>query len=256
MSDQGASGRPWIGIPTGYDAELGRYVQDRRYLDAVAQTGGCPVLIPVPGSAGQVACLAGRLDGILLPGSPSDISPARYGEEPGPALGRMFPERDETDFALLDVAESRALPVLGICHGMQTLNVWRGGSLVQDIPSEVNGNIRHQNPGRPSHRPVHRIRIRSGCVLEGIFGSEFDVNSFHHQAVREPGRGLEIVAHAADGVVEAIEGPRGRFFIGVQWHPEASFERSAQTRALFRSFIQAAAEASGRRPGPASDGID
>jgi len=232
--------RPWIGIPTGYDVEAGRYVQDRRYLDAIDRAGGVAVLIPVPAGREQVRDLAEAVDGILLPGSPTDVDPARYGEPPHKKLGRLFPERDETDFLLLEVAEGRSLPVLGICHGMQTLNVWRGGSLVQDIPSEIPGHVRHQNPGRPKNSLSHGIHIHADSLLAGIFGDALEVNSYHHQAIRETGRDLRVVAVAPDGVVEAVEDVGRLFVVGVQWHPEVGWETSPAARTLFRAFVRAA----------------
>ena len=234
------SGKPWIGIPTGYDQETGRYVQDRRYLDAVDQAGGRALLIPVPAGRQLILDLAAVVEAVLLPGSPTDIDPKRYGEAPHPKLGRMFAERDETDFLLLEVAERRMLPVLGICHGMQTLNVWRGGSLIQDIPSEIACDIAHQNPGRPGDAPAHGIRVEPDSLLAGIFGTTGEVNSFHHQAIRQTGRDLRVVAIAPDGVVEGVEEISGRFVVGVQWHPEACLETSGAARGLFESFVRAA----------------
>jgi putative glutamine amidotransferase len=247
------SARPRIGIPTGYDPDTRRYLLDRRYVDVIGRAGGLGVIIPVPSGPETIDLYREWIDGVLLPGSPSDVDPARYGEPPHEKLGPLFPERDQADFSLLGTAEERSLPVLGICHGMQTLNVWRGGSLVQDIPSEIPLSASHQNPGQPRDVPAHPVRIEPGSRLARIIGEESDVNSFHHQAVRRVGRGLRIVARAPDGVAEAIEDPGQVFVIGVQWHPEAGWESSAASRALFLAFVAAAA-AGGTRS--RSDGID
>lgn len=233
--------RPWIGMPTGFDAESGRYVQDRRYVEAVHDAGGRVLLIPVPLPRDHVLELGAELDGLLLPGSPTDIDPARYGQAPDPRLGRLFPERDETDFLLLGLAEGSDLPVLGICHGMQTLNVWRGGSLCQHLDPEGEGGVRHQNAGRPRDMEAHEVELRTGSLLRDLAGSRLRVNSFHHQAVDRPGRGLVVVGRATDGVAEAVEDPGRRFLVGVQWHPEASRESSPASRRLFEAFVQAAA---------------
>jgi putative glutamine amidotransferase len=236
----GKLGKPQIGIPTGYEESTGRYLLDRRYVGAVERSGGVPILIPVPAASDSVSDLARQLDGLLLPGSPTDIDPSRYGEAPHPRLGRPFRERDEADFLLLELASERGLPVLGICHGMQTLNVWRGGSLIQDIPSEIGDGLPHQNPGRPRDAPAHGIRIQAGSRLGDIYPDGVEVTSFHHQSVRRPGTGLSVVARAPDGIIEAIEGTEDSFVIGVQWHPEAEWERSEPARKLFASLIRAA----------------
>lgn len=215
-------------------------MQDRRYLEAVDRVGGVPVLIPVPASSDTVIRLAGEADGFLLPGSPTDIDPSRYGESRHEKLGSLFPERDETDFLLIEIAEKRRLPVFGICHGMQTLNVWRGGSLIQDIASEVSGSVRHHDPERPKESPAHSVRVDSDSRLAGMLGEDCEVNSSHHQAVRRAGRGLRAVALAPDGVVEAIEDTGSVFVVGVQWHPEAGWDETGPAQALFGSFIRAA----------------
>jgi putative glutamine amidotransferase len=227
-------------VPTGFDSELERYGLDRRYVDAVHEAGGRVLLIPVPLHADRVLELAAGIDGLLLPGSPTDVDPARYGEKPHPRLGRLFPERDETDFLLLEQAEGRGLPVLGICHGMQTLNVWRGGSLLQHLePGDA--AIRHQNPGRPRDLDAHEVEITSPSLLAGLVGARLAVNSFHHQAVDRAGRDLVVVARASDGIAEAIEETGRPFVLGVQWHPEASRESSEASRRLFGAFVRAAA---------------
>src|SRR5206468_7593315 len=158
-----------------------------------------------------------RAQGILLPGSPTDIDPARYGAAPHPKLGRLYPEREATDFAILDLVELRNLPVLGICFGVQSINVHRGGSLVQDIPSVVSNPLVHDedDPNPPARHPV---RLTQGSLIARLTGrSEMEVNSYHHQAVQRPGKDLRVVAVSPDGVIEAVEDTAGRFIVGVQW---------------------------------------
>ena len=227
-------------MPTGYDAEKQRLSQDRYYTDAIQWAGGIPVLIPVLSEPEIVRDYAERLDGILLPGSSTDIDPHHYGGERHSLLGRMFPERDRTDAQLLDVAELRAVPVFGICYGVQSLNVFRGGSLIQDIPSEVAGALSHDRPGEPEEIKSHRVRLDESSLLGRLFGEpEALVNSYHHQSVAEPGRNLRITATAPDGVAEAIEDTRGRFVLGVQWHPETGWKTDALARSLFSAFVEA-----------------
>ena len=235
--------KPWIGIPTRYDNDSKRFTQDRYYLDALRWAGSVPVLIPVGSDQSLIEEYADKLDAVLLPGSPTDIDPIHYGCEPHPKLGRLFKERDQTDFHLLEVAEGRRLPVLGICYGVQSLNVYRGGSLVQDIPAEIPAALAHDREGEPKEIKSHSIRLRENSRLSRLHRqAEADVNSYHHQAVDVPGKNLSAVATAPDGVVEAIEDDRGPFTIGVQWHPETGWQTDSFARALFLAFVEAARE--------------
>jgi putative glutamine amidotransferase len=228
--------KPWIGIPTRYHAETKIIGQIRHYLDAVIDAGGIPLLIPTVESASIVGDYLEQADGILLPGSPTDIDPKFYGAEPHPKLGKLYPERDSTDFALLKYAEATKLPVLGICFGVQSLNVFRGGSLVQDIPSVVSCALTHDES-------THAVRLEPGSLLAGLAGREgtldIDVNSFHHQSIDRPGHNLQIAAKSPDGVIEAVEDVTGRFVVGVQWHPERGWQDSEFSRRLFSAFVQA-----------------
>jgi putative glutamine amidotransferase len=236
--------KPFIGIPTRYH-EKSEYVgQLRYYLDAVLWAGGLPLMIPLSTDAELIRAYAERIDGILLPGSPTDIDPQRFGAQPHPKLGRLYPERDITDFTLLDFSERSNKPVLGICFGVQSLNVYRGGSLVQDIPAIVTGAVAHDKDDvvdHPQDPARHLVRVSEGSLIAKLAGkTEVEVNSYHHQSVQRPGRNLKITAVAPDGVVEALEDTQGRFIVGVQWHPERGFQNDPLSQALFRSLIQAA----------------
>jgi len=228
--------KPWIGIPTRYHAATEVIGQIRHYLDAVIDAGGIPLLIPTAESPSVVGDYLEQADGILLPGSPTDIDPKFYGAEPHPKLGKLYPERDSTDFALMKHAEAANLPILGICFGVQSLNVFRGGSLVQDIPSIVTEALTHDESR-------HAVHLEGGSLLAEIAGHEgslnLDVNSFHHQSIERPGRNLRVAAKAPDGVIEAVEDVTGRFVIGVQWHPERGWQQSEFSRRLFSAFVQA-----------------
>jgi putative glutamine amidotransferase len=216
-------------------------VLPRRYTDAIAAAGGIPVLLPpVPAIEDALA----RLDGLLLSGG-GDIDPARYGAEPAPQLTSVREERDGAEFAVLDAALSLRLPVLGICRGMQVINVARGGSLHQHLPDVV---------GHEGHAPVpggfgeHQVRVAPGSRLSGILGRDADrpiaTPTHHHQAVDRLGKGLTATAWAADGTVEAFEADGGdSFLVAVQWHPEAGDDPS-----LFRALVAAARD---RAPAPA-----
>src|SRR3954469_14792100 len=177
------AGKPWIGIPTRYHPESKLIGQIRHYLDAVIDAGGIPLMIPTVESPSVVRDYFEQADGILLPGSPTDIDPKVYGAEPHPKLGKLYPDRESTDFALLKYAETTKLPILGICFGVQSLNVFRGGTLVQDIPSQVSSALPHDEA-------THIVHLEAGSLLAelashaGIGKSlEMDVNSFHHQSI-------------------------------------------------------------------------
>jgi putative glutamine amidotransferase len=236
--------KPWIGIPTRYHEKSGYLGQIRHYLDAILWAGGLPLMIPTVGDPETVRAYTERIDGVLLPGSPTDIDPVRYGAEAHARLGKLYPERETTDFTLLDFSEKNNRPLLGICFGVQSLNVYRGGSLVQDIPSVVEKPVAHDNDDaadQPVDPARHMVRISEGSLIAKLAGkTEVQVNSYHHQAVQNTGRDLRPVAFAPDGVVEAVEDVRGRFIVGVQWHPERGFQNDPLSQALFKSLIEAA----------------
>jgi len=239
--------KPWIGIPTRFqdDHTTGKI---RLYLDAVLSCGGLPVMIPTFCTPDVLAEYMNRLHGVLLPGSSSDIDPARYGQAPHARLGKMVPDRDAMDFTLLHHADQFSLPVLGICFGAQSLNVFRGGTLVQDIPSAVFSPLFHDDHGEPEKPARHAVRLSEGSVLARLAGSEVvEVNSFHHQSVGLVGANLRTVATAPDGVVEGIEEVSGRFVVGVQWHPERVFREDAFATALFTAFIEEAGKSKSNR---------
>jgi putative glutamine amidotransferase len=174
----------------------------------------------------------------LIPGSPADVDPACYGEEPHPRLGPVNPLRTHFEIQLVRLALTRELPVFGICGGAQVLNVALGGALYQDIPSQVPKAYKHSG----SPEPAHTIDIVPDTRLAAILGTpEMRVNSLHHQAVKVPGQGLVVSASARDGVIEAVEIPGRPFALGVQWHPEQLFMEDEAALRLFSAFVQAAA---------------
>jgi putative glutamine amidotransferase len=239
-SASSATSRPLIGITTRLSAEETFYLR-RYYAEAVEGAGGAPVYIPLIPDRAYLSALCERLDGLVLSGSNSDLDPVYYGEEPHQKLGAVLPDRDETDLILLEVAEQRALPVLGICFGMQSLNVARGGSLIQDLASQTPEALKHEQ-GQIVNRPSHHIRIEPRSLLAELAGSEkARVNSSHHQAINKVGRDLQVIARAPDGVIEAIIDTRSdRFALGVQWHPEVGWEKDKFSQAIFKKFIEAA----------------
>jgi putative glutamine amidotransferase len=196
---------------------------------------------------------------VVLPGSPADVDPAKYGAARRPECHEPDAARERTDYALLEHAFAECKPVLAICYGTQLLNVCLGGTLYQDIASELHSPILHSKDGLPKRAadPVHAARIEPGgeiaqlaaaCGLEKSgAGFETLVNTSHHQAIREPGRGLRVTVRAPDGVIEAVEhSPQKHWVVGVQWHPER-MAGDALAGALFRALVQATRAASTRR---------
>ena len=219
-----------------------RFYVGRDYAEAIEAAGGIPVHIALIPKADYISQIMDGLDGILLPGSNTDVDPHLYGEEPHPKLGPVIPVKDQTDLLVLEEVERRNLPLLAICFGMQVLNVYRGGTLVQDIESQTSEPLKHEQ-GVPSTRASHSITVaKEGHLagLEAVRNSEapIRVNSSHHQAVKELGRDLVATAWAKDGIIEAVEDTRtDRFAVGVQWHPELLTGHDEVSRELFRYFV-------------------
>ncbi|MEK6283005.1 MAG: gamma-glutamyl-gamma-aminobutyrate hydrolase family protein [Acidobacteriota bacterium] len=239
--DSSQTDRPRIGITMRLELETDRFYLGRHYSEAVEAAGGVPVHISLIPQRDYISATVDLLDGILLPGSDSDVNPLRYGAEPHPKLGSVVTIKDETDLLVLEEVEKRNLPLFAICFGLQVLNVFRGGTLIQDISSQVPKAIKHEQ-GLPRDRALHRIRLGDGSMLSGLAESEVAlVNSHHHQALEKVGRNLVETAWAADGLIEAVEDPRPeRFVLGVQWHPELGWKEDGLSKALFERFISAA----------------
>ncbi|MFL6467032.1 MAG: gamma-glutamyl-gamma-aminobutyrate hydrolase family protein [Pyrinomonadaceae bacterium] len=230
--------RPLIGITMRLELGTRRFYLGRDYCEAIYAAGGLPVHIPLITDSDHIKDVVSRLDGVLLPGCDSDPDPALYGEEPHPMLGHVVPEKDATDLAVIAEAENRNLPIFAICFGMQILNVARGGTLIQDIPSQVENAINHQQ-GIPRERNSHHIRIESGSLISQLVSesARVRVNSHHHQAVKVVGEGLKATSWTADGVIESIE-DASKNFVGVQWHPELSWQSDSLSSSLFEWFVK------------------
>ncbi len=232
--------RPRIGVTLDADPSRGRYELPAGYVDAVLAAGGLPILLPhAPESAAGYLAL---LDGLVVTGGAFDVPPELYGEARRETCGPTKPERTAFEKDLLEAALAARLPVLGVCGGMQLLNVVRGGTLYQDLVADA-GLAGHEQPA-PKDAPSHEARIAPGTLLAGLVGpAPLPVNSTHHQAVREPGAGVLVSARAPDGVAEAIELPDLPFALGVQWHPEACLRHDPRHAALYRGLVQAAGNA-------------
>lgn len=234
--------RPRIGITMRLEMETRRFYLGRDYSEAIEAVGGLPVHIPLIAKKDYIDALVAELDGVFLPGSDSDVDPSFFNEEPHPKLKNVVPEKDATDRLVIEAAETRGLPILGICYGMQALNVARGGSLIQDIDSQVENGLKHDQ-GKPLDRHSHSIEIDRDSILgkfEAIArnGNQVRVNSHHHQAVGKVGRDLKAVAWAKDGVVECIQDIRTeKFVLGIQWHPELAWNRDQLSQDIFMEFV-------------------
>jgi putative glutamine amidotransferase len=210
------------------------------YISALQATGAMALVVPLHERQDRVAKLLAGVQGILLPGSGNDVDPQRYGENPIPECAAPDPTRAAVDELMLQDAFSLHMPILAICQGLQTLNVWRNGSLVQDLKTSVN-----HSPGREVIQ-AHALQIVQGCRLAGMSAhgeaANVQVNSSHHQAIRVAGDNLIVSAVSPiDGVIEAVElDARDHFVVGVQWHPERSYAESAFSRAIFAAFVKAA----------------
>ncbi|MGH3086976.1 MAG: gamma-glutamyl-gamma-aminobutyrate hydrolase family protein [Rubrobacteraceae bacterium] len=223
---------------------LGEYIRaDLDYVEGVALAGGVPLVLPPVAGARHVESLVASLDGLLLTGG-SDIDPGYYGEEPQPEMiGVTIPERDEFEMALAEAALRRGLPIFGICRGMQLLNVVLGGTLYQDIPAQLGGNALGHRQKTIKRQPSHEIELSEGSWLSEVVGRDLiEVNSYHHQAIKNLADGLFVSARSADGVIEAVESmdfSEGWFF-GVQWHAEAMRAVGREHRSLFEAHVFAA----------------
>jgi putative glutamine amidotransferase len=243
---------PRIAIPepTSTDAAYNQRSLPQ-YIHAIKAAGGIAIPIALHESPASQARILASCSAILLPGSPADVDPARYGQEAVPATAARDVAREAADDLLLRDAFAQEKPVLGICFGLQSLNVWRRGSLIQDLPhapeagAAVPGSIVNHEPGREVQN-AHPVLVTPGSRLSRLKGGQeelrLSVNSSHHQAIDRPGEQLLVAAISpVDGVIEALEGTEPRqFVVAVQWHPERSYESSEASRALFAAFMEAA----------------
>jgi len=235
--------RPRIGIPMRIEAPTDRFYLSRFYSEALEAAGAVPLHISLIPNADYVNAAVESLDGILLPGSDSDVDPQRYGQQPHRRLGTVHPIKDETDLLIIAAAEKKGIPIFAICFGMQILNVYRGGTLIQDIESQVPDAIKHEQ-GSPRDRRSHSVKLLPGSILEKLAGAEQQsVNSHHHQTIEVIGRDLIATAWSTDGLVEAFEDPGAEpFVMAVQWHPELGWENDEFSQAIFRHFVSQVTE--------------
>ena len=238
--------RPIIGITCGQDtSKTGskRCYQNTSYIESITLARGVPLLIPLTQDVEALRALFEAIDGLLLTGG-GDVEPQRYEQQPHPKLGATDALRDRVELTLAQWAFAADTPTLGICRGIQTLNIALGGSLFQDIASQIEGTLVHPHQdGNPRSYLAHNAQVARGTLLDKLVPTAdgvLAVNSMHHQAVQRPASGFTVSALAPDGVIEAIEHPGRRFMLGVQWHPEEMVFTRPQMRGLFEGFVQSA----------------
>ncbi|HLZ11094.1 MAG TPA: gamma-glutamyl-gamma-aminobutyrate hydrolase family protein [Candidatus Acidoferrum sp.] len=241
------SNKPRVGIPWRTSEEERNGVREKleNYFAAVRRAGAEPTEISLNLPAEALREKIRRLDGFVLPGSPADVEPGRYGAARHEKTKNLDPARDETDSAILDHAMAERKPVLAICYGCQILNVHQGGTLVQDIPSDRPGNEVHGNTdlaaGVKQGDAAHDATLAAGSRLAKLAGGErVHINSSHHQSIDRPGEGLRVTARSAEGIVEGVELEDERnWVVGVQWHPERMVD-DAFAQKIFGDFVAAA----------------
>lgn len=228
--------KPVIGISSTKASSVGI-----NYVKSVRKAGGVPLIIPITTDEVEIAKILETIDGLLMTGG-EDVEPARYGEEAIPQLGKVNPERDEFDLTLVRQAVSKGIPVLAVCRGVQVMNVAFGGTLYQDIPSQLpQSHIGHKVSS--GNIVAHSINIAEETLLYRLLGKTAEVNSIHHQSVKDVAPGFIVSAVSDDGIVEAIEKTGSECVIGVQFHPEGFVaEDNTSLLPLFRHLVQCAAD--------------
>lgn len=236
--------KPIILIPTPVqDPEMRRFAMGKNYIRSLVECGAVPVMLPTSLDLQAVREMYERSDGVLLAGG-SDIDPAYFGEEKHPETYGIDAERDRVEVALTQWAMQDDTPAFSICRGIQVANVALGGTLIQDIPSQWKSAIalehRGHKIGAARDQILHNVCVEPNCKLAAIIGAgDVATNSFHHQAVGRVADGLVITSRAPDGIIESVEAPDKRWFIGVQWHPEEMTEGRPDMMALFQNFVDA-----------------
>ncbi|HEY3304774.1 MAG TPA: gamma-glutamyl-gamma-aminobutyrate hydrolase family protein [Candidatus Binatia bacterium] len=214
-------------------------VLQERYSRAVQEAGAVPLVLPILPALASMRRAIESLDGLIVSGGNFDINPKLYGEEPIKGMRNIVEERTRFELGLIDLALERDMPILGVCGGAQAINVALGGSLYQDIKSQVAGAAQHER-GSLKESGGHLVTIVKGTKLRKIVGREsLEVNTTHHQAVKKLGKGLIVNAAAEDQVVEGIESRKHTFVLGVQWHPEFLVQRDQAQRKIFSALVSA-----------------
>lgn len=226
---------PLIGILSEVDGEAVTKVQDT-YIGAIEKSGGVPILLPYVEQEDTIDRFVGLCDGFFFTGG-ADIDPARYGEVSSDVCGPIQPLRDALEFRVFEKVIATDKPILAICRGAQLVNAALGGTLYQDLPSELGSPVAHRQ-SEAKFEPSHAVKVLSGTPLHALVGTEqMTANSFHHQAIKRLGKGLSVMALAEDGIIEALFLEGDRYLRAYQWHPERLLDSNAQNRMIFTDFI-------------------
>ena len=229
---------PIIGLTSSYNQKNKRIQLLNNYFTSIRHFGGIPLLIPVGAEDAELEVLIGMCDGILLTGG-SDIDPAYFDDQVLNDTVELPPERDKTEFSVCHLATQQEKPMLGICRGIQMMNVFFGGTLYQDIPTQVPSDIQHRME-KPYHRTCHNCLLTEGSPLHALTGKAvIGVNSHHHQAIKDIAPGFSPMGSSEDGVIEAIWNPSKPFLWGVQWHPERIWDIEDSSAKVFEAFMTA-----------------
>lgn len=232
--------KPLIGVTCSWDEESGRLYLGGMYLEAVAAGGGIPLPLAFTGDSYSLKRIAAIIDGLVLTGGP-DADPSYIGEDPVPACGEICPDRDYFEINLARSALASGIPILGICRGLQVMNIAAGGDIYQDLGSLPDCRPVKHFQQAPRWHPTHEIEVAKGTSLAAILGpGTLRVNSYHHQAVRRVAPGFIVAARSSDGVIEALEFPGQPFVLGVQCHPETMWKRHPVFLNLFKKLAGAA----------------
>lgn len=233
--------KPIIGICCTYIDEERLSGIKEGYYSAIEEIGGIPILLPVVEKEETLDSYIEMIDGLLLSGG-VDVDPSYYGENPIRTLGRIDPMRDRNELYLAAKAMERGKSILGICRGIQILAVANGGSVIQDIPTQIPDSLQHMQ-NAPRWYGTHKVSLLKESLLYKIYGQEeITTNSFHHQSVQQEGKDFVITAKTVEGVIEAIEHKNHKFTVGVQWHPELMWKKDEKTLELFKDFVNSCIE--------------
>ena len=234
--------KPKIGVPcfVFYSVSPRFYQINTGYVDSIIDAGGIPVVIPVTAHREELATYLEMVDGILIPGG-EDIAPDYYGEDPAPQVNYINRVKDLFELELIRLAREQHKPIFGICRGLQMLNVALGGTLYQDIPSQVPGSICHLQSMDLRNVGTHRVKLDENSLIGSILGAEVFTNTYHHQAIKDLAPGLVAVGHTSDGIIEAVEHTSEPIF-AVQWHPEGMYLDAPEFLPLFKKLLELAAK--------------
>ena len=229
----GISGNQLLQVTTAFEGNSVSYTP-HNFVSGVQAAGASPLILPV-GTEEDAERYVSLIDGLILTGG-HDVNPMHYGEAPHSKLQAIFPQRDLFDLALLKAAIKKGIPVLGICRGMQIVNVYYGGSLYQDLDSQYEQALIQHVQRSSFNIPIHMVSVEKDSYIAEITGESLMVNSFHHQALKEVGKGLRVVANSPDGIIEAVE-DMGSNVVAIQWHPETMIPHDAVSQAFFNDLV-------------------